>query len=344
MPVAVSSAGCADNGIQIGCNICHLPHPVNLSVSDKSRPARRVIFLLIGGLCHLVSAAIIGLACMFHLCLDLRFGGSSCSPSLFRSRELNARGTGLWNFSIFMMPLHYPTENPSLAFDRDIDLIRYAEELGFDEFFIGEHHSGGSETVPARRWRWPKPRRGRIAFDSALPSSACRFTILSHVAERMAFLDHLTHGRAILGVGPCALVTDKNLFGLATEKLYPMMAESVDIIVRLLESPERTSIPTGNSGKLNKCACNCAPTSSRACHLPSRHREIGSASNLPGKCGILYCRRMERGLPEQSVQSRAVEGGRSDGRKARRANFSRQLAHRYLRVPRREPGKSVARR
>ena len=36
-----------------------------------------------------------------------------------------------------------------------------------------------------------------------------------HVAERMAFLDHLTRGRAILGVGPCALVTDKNLFGLA---------------------------------------------------------------------------------------------------------------------------------
>jgi limonene 1,2-monooxygenase len=54
----------------------------------------------------------------------------------------------------------------------------------------------------------------------------------------MAFLDHLTRGRAILGVGPCALVTDKKLFGLPNEKLYPMMAESVDIIVRLLESPE----------------------------------------------------------------------------------------------------------
>ena len=59
-----------------------------------------------------------------------------------------------------------------------------------------------------------------------------------HVAERMAFLDHLTRGRAILGVGPCALVTDKKLFGLPNEKLYPMMAESVDIIVRLLETPE----------------------------------------------------------------------------------------------------------
>ena len=50
-------------------------------------------------------------------------------------------------FSIFMMPLHHPTENPSLAFDRDISLIEYADELGYDEFFIGEHHSGGWETM-----------------------------------------------------------------------------------------------------------------------------------------------------------------------------------------------------
>ena len=52
-------------------------------------------------------------------------------------------------FSIFMMPLHHPTENPSLAFDRDIALIEYADELDYDEFFIGEHHSGGWETMPA---------------------------------------------------------------------------------------------------------------------------------------------------------------------------------------------------
>ena len=52
-------------------------------------------------------------------------------------------------FSIFMMPLHHPTENPSLAFDRDIALIQLADELGYDEFFIGEHHSGGWETMAA---------------------------------------------------------------------------------------------------------------------------------------------------------------------------------------------------
>ena len=39
-------------------------------------------------------------------------------------------------------------------------------------------------------------------------------------------------------MGPSALVTDKKLFGLDNEKLHPMLNESVEVIVRLLESPE----------------------------------------------------------------------------------------------------------
>jgi len=141
-------------------------------------------------------------------------------------------------FSIFMMPLHYPTENPSLAFDRDISLIHYAEELGFDEFFIGEHHSGGWETMPAPEMALAKASAlaHRIRLGTSVISAPFHHPF--HIAERMAFLDHLTRGRAILGVGPCALVTDKKLFGLPNEKLYSMLAESTDIIVRLLESPE----------------------------------------------------------------------------------------------------------
>ena len=52
-------------------------------------------------------------------------------------------------FSFFMMPTHHPSENPTLAFHRDIDLIPYVESLGYDSFHIGEHHSGGWETMPS---------------------------------------------------------------------------------------------------------------------------------------------------------------------------------------------------
>ena len=46
-------------------------------------------------------------------------------------------------FGFFMMPSHSHTENPTLAFERDLGLIEYAETLGFDEFWVGEHHTGG---------------------------------------------------------------------------------------------------------------------------------------------------------------------------------------------------------
>ena len=175
-------------------------------------------------------------------------------------------------FSFFMMPLHLPTENPALAFDRDISLIHYADALDFDEFFIGEHHSGGWETMPAPEMVLAKAaaHAHRIRLGTSVISLPFHHPF--HVAERMAFLDHLTRGRAILGVGPCNLISDKKLFGLPNEKLYPMLAESVDIIVRLLESPIPLTI-RGASGASKRCGCSFAPISNRAYPWLSPHPE-----------------------------------------------------------------------
>ncbi len=141
-------------------------------------------------------------------------------------------------FSFFMMPLHHPSENPSLAFQRDVDLIEYADSLDFDEFFIGEHHSGGWETIPAPEMAlaMAAARAKRIRLGTSVLSVPFHHPF--HLAERMAFLDQLTMGRAILGVGPSNLVSDIKLFDVPPGDLRPMLRESVDIIVRLLESPE----------------------------------------------------------------------------------------------------------
>ena len=141
-------------------------------------------------------------------------------------------------FSFFMMPVHHPSENPHLAFQRDISFIHLADELGYDEFFIGEHHSGGWETmpVPEMALSMAAAKAHRIQLGTSVINLPFHHPF--HVAERIAFLDHLTGGRAMLGIGPSNLVTDKQLFKLPQDRLYPMMAESVDIIVRLLESPE----------------------------------------------------------------------------------------------------------
>ena len=52
-------------------------------------------------------------------------------------------------FGFFMMPAHRPGESPTLAFDRDLELIEFSESLGYDEFWIGEHHSAGWEIIPS---------------------------------------------------------------------------------------------------------------------------------------------------------------------------------------------------
>jgi limonene 1,2-monooxygenase len=189
-------------------------------------------------------------------------------------------------FSFFMMPLHHPSENPALAFDRDISLVHLADELGFDEFFIGEHHSGGWETMPAPEMALAKAsaQAHRIRLGTSVISVPFHHPF--HVAERMAFLDHLTRGRAILGVGPCALVTDKKLFGLPDAKLYPMLAESVDIIVRLLESPE----PIDYEGRF--WSFNQMRLQLRSYQQPRMPLAIASSGNavsleLAGKHGML---------------------------------------------------------
>ena len=47
------------------------------------------------------------------------------------------------------MPLHQPEEDPTLGIESDLRAIELAEELGYDEFWIGEHHTGGWETIPS---------------------------------------------------------------------------------------------------------------------------------------------------------------------------------------------------
>src|SRR5438094_8313328 len=50
-------------------------------------------------------------------------------------------------FGIFMAPFHRINENPTLALERDLELVQWLDTLGFDEVWVGEHHSAGWETI-----------------------------------------------------------------------------------------------------------------------------------------------------------------------------------------------------
>src|SRR2546426_12071374 len=46
-------------------------------------------------------------------------------------------------FGIFLAPFHRLGENPTLAMNRDMELIEWLDWLGYDEGWGGGHHSAG---------------------------------------------------------------------------------------------------------------------------------------------------------------------------------------------------------
>ena len=48
---------------------------------------------------------------------------------------------------MFIMPVHDPAKALAKCFDEDLELIVRCEELGFQEVWIGEHHSSMVENI-----------------------------------------------------------------------------------------------------------------------------------------------------------------------------------------------------
>jgi limonene 1,2-monooxygenase len=50
-------------------------------------------------------------------------------------------------FGVFLAPFHPEDECPTEQIHRDLELVEHLERFGYDEVWIGEHHSGGVEIV-----------------------------------------------------------------------------------------------------------------------------------------------------------------------------------------------------
>jgi limonene 1,2-monooxygenase len=139
-------------------------------------------------------------------------------------------------FGVFMAPFHRPGENPTLALERDLELIQWLDVLGFDEAYIGEHHSAGWETIcsPEIFIATAAERTRHIRLGTGVISLPYHHPYM--VANRMVLLDHLTRGRVILGVGPGALASDALMLGIPAERQRERMDEALGLIIRLFES------------------------------------------------------------------------------------------------------------
>jgi limonene 1,2-monooxygenase len=145
-------------------------------------------------------------------------------------------------FGIFMAPFHRVGENPTLCFERDMQLIEWLDELGYDEAFIGEHHSSGWEIIssPEIFMAVAATRTKRINLGSGVVSVPYHNPF--NIAQRFSLLDHLTRGRVMLGCGPGALAADAHMLGIETTTQRKRMVEGVQAIMRLFTEEGGISI------------------------------------------------------------------------------------------------------
>lgn len=141
-------------------------------------------------------------------------------------------------FGAFLAPFHDPRENPTLALERDLDLIVLMDRLGFDEAWVGEHHTTGWEyiaspeiflAVAAERTRHIRLGTGAVSLTYHHPLM---------VADRIVLLDHLTRGRVNLGVGPGGHLSDAAMLGVPAAEIRDRMEHNLQVILHLLTSTD----------------------------------------------------------------------------------------------------------
>jgi limonene 1,2-monooxygenase len=141
-------------------------------------------------------------------------------------------------FGTFLAPFHPVGQNPTLALQRDLELIAHLDELGYDEAWIGEHHSAGFEIIasPEVFIAAAAERTRRIRLGTGVSSLPYHHPFM--LADRMVLLDHLTKGRAMLGCGPGALPSDAFMLGIDPLEQRRMMEEGLEAILALLADDE----------------------------------------------------------------------------------------------------------
>lgn len=190
----------------------------------------------------------------------------------------------LLRFGAFFAPYHDPRENPSLALQRDLELISLLDRLGFDEAWVGEHHSTGWETIasPELFLAVAAERTRHIRLGTGAVSLPYHHPLM--VADRIVLLDHLTRGRINFGVGPGGHLTDAAMLGIPPARLREMQAEALEVIVRLFTEIEPFSVRS-DWFELNDAVLQLRPFQRPYPPVATTSMESPSGMQLAGRFG-----------------------------------------------------------
>ena len=145
------------------------------------------------------------------------------------------------NFGLFMMPLHPPSRSFSDSYDRDIELIVQADQLGYTEAWIGEHMTQTWENAPVPELLMAK---ALALTENIILGTGVTMLPLHHpvdTAHRIAMLDHMARGRIYWGIGFRSIPTDLHLYGIeynSMDDVREQGREALDVILGLWAAEE----------------------------------------------------------------------------------------------------------
>ena len=192
-------------------------------------------------------------------------------------------------FGIFLAPFHKPGINPTLALQGDLELIQWLDRCGYDEAWLGEHHSAGTElsASPEIMIATAAERTRHIRLGTGVVSVSYHNPLW--VAERIVLLDHLTRGRAMLGLGPGSLPTDGIMIGLQQSQTRGLLEDGVASSVSCLLATSR-SLSKMNAGTCGKHAFIYDRTPIHCSTLPLPPSPRPRAPSLPAVMASACCR------------------------------------------------------
>ncbi|MGI9520451.1 MAG: LLM class flavin-dependent oxidoreductase [Hyphomicrobiaceae bacterium] len=134
---------------------------------------------------------------------------------------------------IYLNAQHPETDDPRRKFDEMIEQVRFARALGFDSLWGGEHHA-----TPGYHYFPLLGTLQRLAAEAEGMTIGTNIVLLPlhnpvEIAEQGAYLDVLSDGRFMLGVGLGYRQQEFDIFGVPLQQRVSRFVESIEVIRRL---------------------------------------------------------------------------------------------------------------
>jgi limonene 1,2-monooxygenase len=187
-------------------------------------------------------------------------------------------------FGVFLAPFHPDDESPSLQIQRDLQLMEHLDGLGYDEAWIGEHHSAAFEIIGAPEVfiAAAVERTKRLRFGTGVSSLSYHHPLI--LADRMCQLDHQAMGRVMFGVGPGQLPTDAFMMGIDPIVQRQRMHDSLAVMLRLLDGEVVTEVKDWY--ELHDAQLQLLPYSSKGMPVAVASTISPSGATLAGRHGV----------------------------------------------------------